>query len=210
MIDLAFFWEKLTNYALEIITFKKLLLFYLIFLSFFGSLLISIPVKSAIANIQYPQPQAILILGGSHQREIFTAQFAHLYPQIPIWLSSGSNNNISRQIFHDAGINLNRLHLDSRATDTVTNFTTLVKEFQKQNIKHIYVVTSGYHISRASAIATIVLGSKGIAFSPISVPETREPESLFKTIRDTTRAILWVITGYTGAKLKNDNVVLIN
>jgi uncharacterized SAM-binding protein YcdF (DUF218 family) len=195
--------RKLSNYILKIITIKKYIFICSILLSSIGIFVISIPVKSAISKIQNPQPQVILVLGGSPQRETFTAQFARLEPQIPIWISSAPNDTISRQIFSDAGINLNRLHLDRRATDTVTNFTTLVNDFQQQKIKHIYLVTSDYHLSRASAIATIVLGSQGIAFSPISVPEQRDRESSFKIVRDTIRSVFWVITGHTGSSLKS-------
>jgi uncharacterized SAM-binding protein YcdF (DUF218 family) len=201
MINWENFAHNTNNYLLNLIFCQKSTFISLFLLGLSSAFLISFPLKSAIAVIQNPQPQAILILGGSPQREIFTAQFANLYPQLPIWLSSGSQETISRQIFGNAGINLDRLHLDNRATDTVTNFTSLVNDFQKQKIKHIYLVTSDYHISRASAIAMIVLGSKGIAFSPITVPEKSLPESSFKIIRDTIRALIWVITGHTGSSL---------
>jgi uncharacterized SAM-binding protein YcdF (DUF218 family) len=203
MIKLKIIDRQLSNCILDIITIKKSIFIYLILLSLIGILIISIPIKIAITTIQNPQPQAILVLGGSPQREIFTAQFAGLNPQIPIWISSAPNDTISRQIFSDAGINLNRLHLDRRATDTVTNFTTLVNDFQQQKIKHIYLVTSDYHLSRASAIAMIVLGSQGIAFSPISVPEQRDRESSFRIIRDIIRSLFWVITGHTGSSFKS-------
>ena len=202
-------YKKLSNYILKNIATNKYWFICLVLIGLIGTFCLSIPLKLAIASLQNPQPQGILILGGSHNREIFTAQFAHLYPDIPIWLSSGSNDVISRQIFRDAGINLNRVYLDRRATDTVTNFTTLVNDFQQQKIKHLYLITSDYHISRASAIATVVLGSRGIAFSPISVLETRAPESSLKVIRDTTRAIIWVLTGYTGASLKTEYTTVI-
>lgn len=193
---------KAGSYSLKTIVLKKYLFICLLLLGFFSTLIVSIPVRLAIARSQNPQPQAILILGGSHNRESFTAKFAHLYPTIPIWLSTGSNDRISRQIFEAGKIDLDRVYFDHRATDTVTNFTTLVEDFRQQKIKHLYVVTSDYHISRASAIATIVLGSRGIAFTPISVPEKRASESSLKIMRDTVRAFVWVMTGYTGASLK--------
>lgn len=202
MRDFLSSYRRLGSYTLKTIVIKKYLFICLLLLGFFSTLIISIPANLAIARIQNPQPQAILILGGSHNRERFTAEFAHLYPKIPIWLSTGADDRISRQIFEAAKIDLNRVYFDRRATDTVTNFTTLVSDFQQQKIKHLYVVTSDYHMSRASAIATIVLGSRGIAFTPISVPEQRASESSLKIIRDTVRAFVWVVTGYTGASLK--------
>ena len=203
MIDFLNHYKVLTNYHFKTIIINKYQFISLFLVSCICILFVSLPVKMAIAKIVHPQPQGILILGGSHAREQFTAQFAHLYPDIPIWLSSGADDAISRQIFLDKGVSLNRVYFDRRATDTITNFTTLIADFKQHKIKHLYLVTSDYHISRASAIATIVLGSRGIAFSPISVPEKRESESPLKTLRDTVRAIVWVVTGYTGASLKS-------
>lgn len=193
---------KIINCNFKNLITNKYQFIFILLISFICTLLITIPLKLTVAKIQNPQPQGILILGGSHARESFSAQFAHLYPTIPIWLSSGPDDAISHQIFLNNNISLDRVYFDNRATDTVSNFTTLVDDFKRKKIKHLYIVTSDYHISRASAIATIVLGSKGIAFSPVGVPENREPEPTFKTIRDTFRAIVWVITGYTGSSLK--------
>lgn len=75
--------------------------------------------------------QAILVLGGGEDREEFAAQFAEFHPVLKIWVSSGSPPNKSRAIFQDAGIADSRVYLDYRATDTVTNFTTLVRVFQQ-------------------------------------------------------------------------------
>ena len=99
----------------------------------------AIPFKLAIARHQAPHPQAILTLGGGHQREVFTAEFAIAHPKMPIWVSTGTKEVRAREIFHQAGINNRRIYLDRRATDTVTNFTTLVADFKKQRIQHIYL-----------------------------------------------------------------------
>jgi hypothetical protein len=46
----------------------------------------------------------------------------------------------------------------------------------------------------------LVLGSRGIAFTPISIPSDRfVPESPLRILRDTGRSILWLTTGRTGA-----------
>ncbi|BAB78258.1 all7174 (plasmid) [Nostoc sp. PCC 7120 = FACHB-418] len=131
---------------------------------------LTIPVRLAIANHQAPQPQAILTLGGGADKEEFTALFAQFYPDIKIWVSSGIEPQQARAIFHAAGITDSQFHLDYRATDTVTNFTSLVEDFQQQHIKHIFLITSKFHMPRAKAIATLVLGSRGISFTSISVP----------------------------------------
>lgn len=152
---------------------------------------------------QLETPQAILVLGGSTQREKFAAEFARQNPDIPIWISGGTPKNYAQKVFANAGINSTRLHLDYRAVDTVTNFTTLVDDFQARGIKKLYLITSDYHMRRAQTIGQIVLGSRGIDFTPVAVPSGRSPESMNKAIRDGARAMLWVVTGHTGSTLSN-------
>jgi uncharacterized SAM-binding protein YcdF (DUF218 family) len=160
-----------------------------------------IPIRLAIAQFQTPHPQAILTLGGGINREQFTAEFAQAYPSLEIWVSSGSSPNEAREIFRAAGIPDRRVHLDYLAIDTVTNFTSLVQDFKNRNIQHLYLITSDFHMPRAKAIATIVLGSQGITFTPISIPSNEPTESLVEILRDSCRAIVWVFTGRTGASL---------
>lgn len=180
---------------------KMLLLLTLVLIVVSSSFFASLPLKMAAAKLSHPNPQAILVLGGSPAREILAADLARSVPRIPIWLSSGQIYPTSRQIFAQANVDWQRVNFDTRAVDTVTNFTSLVADFQAQNISHLYLITSDYHMSRASAIATIVLGSRGIAFTPISVSEPREPEAQYRTVRDTIRSIIWLVTGRTGASL---------
>jgi uncharacterized SAM-binding protein YcdF (DUF218 family) len=161
-----------------------------------------IPLRLAIARYQFPQPQAILTLGGGQEREVFTAKFAQTHPNLPIWVSTGSPNSIVRKIFDEAGIAETRFHLDRRAVDTVTNFTTLVEDFKQNKIKHVYLITSDYHMTRAKAIAFFVLGSHGITFTSVSLPSKESPESRLIVVRDACRALFWIITGYTGASFK--------
>jgi uncharacterized SAM-binding protein YcdF (DUF218 family) len=149
----------------------------------------------------FQQPQAILVLGGATEREQFAAEFAQEHPDLPIWVSSGSNPEYSEWVFSEAGIGQDRLHLDYQAVDTVTNFTTLVKEFKARDIHSIYLITSDYHMRRASVIGEIVLGSNGIDFKPVEIKTEQSPESWNKAIRDGARAMLWVATGETGDDL---------
>ena len=165
-----------------------------------------ISINLAIARWQYPQPQAILTLGGHPDREALAAKLASHNPQLIVWVSTGSDYKIANRIFLDAGIPPNRYFLDYRATDTVTNFTTLVEDFKQYHIKHLYLITSNYHIPRARAIATIILGSQGIAFTLISIVDSTKPhpnESIGKILRDVGRSILWIFSGHTGASLKD-------
>ncbi|MHC5776788.1 YdcF family protein [Nostoc sp.] len=165
-------------------------------------LLSVIPLRIAIAYHQTPQPQAILVLGGGENREEFAAQFAKFHPALKIWVYSGSHPEKSRAIFQAAGIADSRVYLDYRATDTVTNFTTLVRVFQQQQIQHIFLITSDFHMPRAKAIATLILGSQGIAFTPRATPSNQTQESLLDIIRDIARSLLWIVTGHTGASFE--------
>jgi uncharacterized SAM-binding protein YcdF (DUF218 family) len=160
-----------------------------------------IPVRLAIASYQAPHPQAILTLGGGIGREEFTAQFAQAHPSLEIWVSTGTEPVKARTIFRNAGIPDTRVHLDRRAIDTVTNFTSLVADFKSQDIQHIYLITSDFHMPRAKAIATLVFGSRGIAFTPIAIPTNQPKESWERILRDLGRAIVWLFTGRTGASL---------
>jgi len=154
----------------------------------------------------FTQPQAILVLGGAREREDFAAIFARQHPDLPIWVSSGSNPEYTRSVFADAGIDPKRLYIDRTAVDTVTNFTTLVDEFQSKGITSVYLITSDYHMRRSRIIGTIVFGSRGIDIKPVVVESGQTAEALSKGLRDGARAILWVITGHTGSTLSRRDV----
>ncbi|MBD2102141.1 YdcF family protein [Leptolyngbya sp. FACHB-261] len=147
------------------------------------------------------QPQAILVLGGDREREDFAADFAQQHPDLPIWVSSGTNLEYSEWTFDQAGVAPSRVQRDYRAVDTVTNFTTLVDDLEAQGIHSLYLITSDYHMRRARVIGEIVLGSQGISLWPIAVPSHRSPEPLSKVARDGARALLWLVTGQTGSTL---------
>ncbi len=149
------------------------------------------------------QPQAILVLGGAPEREDFAANFARKHPDLPIWISSGSNLEYTKYVFANAGIDVNRIHIDRSAVDTVTNFTTLVDDFQTTGVKSVYLITSDYHMRRARTIGEIVFGSRGIEIKTISVPSQSGSDPVQKTFRDGARAILWVTTGHTGSTLNH-------
>jgi len=144
------------------------------------------------------EPQAILVLGGHEEREHLAAKLALLHPDIPIWVSSGSPSNYVQKIFRKAGIKLDRLHLDYKAKDTITNFTTLVDEFKARKIENVYLVTSDTHMRRAYLVGEIIFGSRGIVMRPVAVKSQTPHESCAKSIRDMIRAIWWLTTGSTG------------
>lgn len=161
-----------------------------------------IPVRLTFATVFHPTPQGILTLGGRESREAFTAEFAKTHPDLKVWISSGAGVEKSHFYFDQAGVPLSRVQFDQRATDTVTNFTTLIDDFERENIHHLYVITSDYHMPRAQAIATIVLGSRGIRITPITIPSGGPPESTLRVVRDVIRSLIWLLTNHTGAGLR--------
>lgn len=148
-------------------------------------------------------PQAVLVLGGSSQyleREKFTARFVRQHPNIPIWITGGSPKTSTEQVFTKAGISPNRLYLDYEAVDTVTNFTTIIDDLEFHGIKSVYLITSDFHMRRATVVGEIVLGSRGITFKSVPVPSGKPPEPIQKSVRDGARALVWLATGFNLSK----------
>jgi uncharacterized SAM-binding protein YcdF (DUF218 family) len=160
-----------------------------------------IPFRLAIALYQVPKPQAIFVLGGNFNRIIYAAKLAQKHPDLNIWVSDYPyTSEIYKRLFQKAGIAPERIHYDFCATDTVTNFTCTVNKFVEKDLKHLYLVTSDYHMARAQAIATLVFGSRGIAITPVTVRSNGDPpESKLRIVRDFIRSAIWMATGRTGA-----------
>ena len=157
--------------------------------------MLMIPIQIMIAQFQSPQPQAIFVPGGGKSRDRAAAKLAQARPKIPIWISSSSAPEWTNDYFQEVGISLSRLHLDYCAVDTVTNFTCLVDQLKANQIQHVYLLTSDFHLPRAQVIAFFIFGSHNIVVTPISISSQRPPEPLWKTFRDASRSLLWVFTG---------------
>lgn len=198
MLDKIKKWQKTSGFSKKL---KYIRLCSLAIAAFMIVLITFIPLRLTIAKLQAPQPQAILTLGAWIDRELFTAQFASTRPNLEIWVSSGTPPDTASTVFRAFNIPDSRVHLDRRAVDTVTNFTSLIDDFKSRQFQHLYLITSDYHMARAKAIATIILGSQGIAFTPLSVPSQKQSESLLRIARDVGRSLVWIVTGRTGASL---------
>ncbi|MFM2430762.1 MAG: hypothetical protein RLZZ511_1975 [Cyanobacteriota bacterium] len=144
------------------------------------------------------KPQAVLVLGGEAERERYAAAFALSHPDLPVWISSGAPREYSEWVFSQAGVDLDRLKLDYRAVDTLTNFTTLVDDLKARGITKVYLITSDYHMRRSRMIGDVVLGSRGIGFQTVEIPSQQGEEDFAKALRDSGRALVWLATGYTG------------
>ncbi len=149
------------------------------------------------------QPKVALVLGGLEQREHFAAQLARRDRELEVWVSSGSPESYARSLFDAAGIEPRRVHLDYQAQDTVTNFTSLADTFESQGVESVYLITSANHMPRARVVGEIIFGSRGITIKPLAVPSGGESEPVEKVLRDGLRALLWLLTGSTGAELSD-------
>jgi len=147
------------------------------------------------------EPQAIFVLGGHENRERMAANLAAQYPELSVWVSSGSPEGYVKRIFAKAGVKGDRLHLSYQAKDTVTNFTTLVNDLKSQGIKSVYLITSDNHMTRARLVGEIIFGSQGIILKPLPVASHLPAEAPEKSLRDIARALLWLTTGKTGETL---------
>lgn len=107
----------------------------------------------------------LLILGGSRLRELQCGKMVQDLPSTArkpsvVVLSSGAAT--AQELAAAAGVPLARVCLDGRAVDTVTNFTSIVHDLASMGCQEVAVATSSAHMRRASAVATVVLGSYGM------------------------------------------------
>jgi len=168
----------------------------LIVLALVGVFLFHMVINLRVALFIAPQPQAILTLGGGIEREALTARLAIAYPDLPVWVSTGTS--LGPDIFAEYNVNPDRVTFDNRATDTVTNFTTTLRSLQQRQIRHVFLVTSDFHMARARAIAAVVFGFHGIAITPVEVPTGKMNEPAGLVLRDGLRSCLWLVTGWSG------------
>lgn len=143
-----------------------------------------------------PPPQIILVLGGDVARERVAADLA-ARDGLPVLVSGGSNPEYAHWLFGRQGLDHGRVQLDYRATDTLTNFTSIVDELKRAKVRHVLLVTSSDHMQRAMLVGRMVAGSRGIGLTPVEVPcgDRCTPEAWRKVWGDGARAALWVLTG---------------
>lgn len=143
-----------------------------------------------------PPPQLILVLGGDADRERVAADLSRR-DGLPVLVSGGSNPEYAEWLFQQQGLDHHRFQLDYRATDTLSNFTSVVDELKRAKVRHVLLVTSSDHMNRALLVGRLVAGSRGIALTPVAVPcgALCSPEGRRKVWGDGLRAALWVLTG---------------
>ncbi|MEI7666341.1 MAG: YdcF family protein [Synechococcaceae cyanobacterium ELA263] len=144
-----------------------------------------------------PPPQLILVLGGDVDREKAAARLAR-QDGLPVVVSGGTNPEYAHWLFEQReGLPPDQVHLDYRAFDTVSNFTTLVDDLRRSGIHHALLVTSSDHMERALLVGRIVAGSRGIHLTPVPVSCGHRciHERRRRLWEDGLRAVLWVISG---------------
>lgn len=144
-----------------------------------------------------PPPQLILVLGGDLERERHAAAIAG-ERGLPVVVSGGSNPEYAHWLFEQRqGLPSHRVTLDYRATDTLTNFTSLVDDLRRARVRHALLVTSSDHMDRALLVGRIVAGSRGIHLTPepVDCGDQCLPEGRRKVWGDGLRAALWVVSG---------------
>ncbi len=137
---------------------------------------------------------AIFVLGGSIQREIYASQLARENLQIPVLISRGSPDPCILTIFERQTVNLNNVWLEKCANSTFENFYYSLPILRKWGVHKVKLITSSTHLPRAQWIAQIILGGNGIWVEPDIITEQGVPgnqESRIKTAVDITRSIFW-------------------
>lgn len=141
-----------------------------------------------------PSAQAMLVLGGSIQREMFLAAEVARGMDLPVIISRGSLEPCIYRLFQREGAAMDHIWLERCALSTFDNFRYSVPLLKQWGVRRVRVVTSGSHRPRAGLLARVMLGSHGIAADMVTVQETGVPgneESRVKTVLDVLRGLGW-------------------
>lgn len=138
---------------------------------------------------------AILVLGGSIQRELYAAELAKTNT-LPILISQGSADPCIWLIFQRNAARFDQVFLEKCAHSTFDNFKFSLTILESWKVKKVKVITSSSHLPRAQWLAQIMLGSHGIwvdieLAQQQGIPGNRE--SWLKTSLDLIRASIWAV-----------------
>lgn len=157
-------------------------------LSFFKGIELAVSAKTPVG--------AYLVLGGSIQREIYSAEVAKRFPNLPVLISGGSRPPCIWLIFQQLHAPTLNIWIERCSKSTFDNIYFNLSTLLDWNVHRIRLVTSGTHVRRAIWLARLMLGSHGIWVDLEVVPETGVPgnqESWLKTGLDLTRGTLGAI-----------------
>ena len=174
---------------------KRFKLLFLALIGFiFSSLAFNVLVRLPI-NTNHTV-DGILVLGGSIRREIYAAQIASDYQEVPIIVSQGSKPPCIKLIFQREQTPMDNVWVEQCAYSTFDNFFFCVPLLQKHQVHKVKVITSQSHLPRAQLLAQIHFGAKGIAVE-VDTPKKKgvpgNHESDLKTFLDVTRSLMWAV-----------------
>jgi uncharacterized SAM-binding protein YcdF (DUF218 family) len=158
------------------------------------SLLLNLSLKLPL-NTAKPV-DAFLVLGGSIRREIYVAQLANQYPDLPILISQGSKDPCIWRIFQRENARFKQIWLEKCANSTFGNFFFGIPILSRWGVHKVKLITSPSHLPRAQWLGKILLGAHGIAMEVETVREKGVPgnqESAVKTALDVTRSLFWTL-----------------
>tara|TARA_Y100001968_G_C19356834_1_gene717646 strand:- start:590 stop:1165 length:576 start_codon:yes stop_codon:yes gene_type:complete len=141
-------------------------------------------------------PELILVLGGDISREKEGIRISKEL-RIPLLISGGSNPEYAEWLIKKEGLDRKNVKLDYRAKDTFSNFTSIIDDLINDEVSHLLMITSEEHFHRANLIGKIIIGSRGIKLTSLSLDCLVEckKESNRKKLLDSIRAISWISTG---------------
>jgi len=146
-------------------------------------------------------PQGILLLGGDVERERYLVELTRNLTDknLDIWVSSGCWRPNHPAFDHLlSSTSPYRLHVDSRAIDTVTNFTTLLSDIKTAKTgKIIFSIGNGISLTPMSPPISTETQNRSQNQEGKSYPE----EHFLRILRDCVRSILFIFTGFDCAFL---------
>lgn len=169
-----------------------LLAVFALFGCFAISLLFNVMVRLPI-NLER-SVDAILVLGGSIQRETEAAYLARQKPEIPVLISQGSADPCIWQLFASETGRTKGIWLEKCARSTFGNFFFSTPILRRWRVHKVLLITSPTHLPRALWLAQIHLGAQGMAVELNAVTETGIPgnrEFPIKTYLDVVRSGIW-------------------
>ncbi len=165
-----------------------LLLFYLFESLFFNILSLWI--------FSRQQADAVLVIGGNPDSEIYAAQLHKCNPDIPILISGGQPEPCEWKLFQKVGAPTKNVWLEEEADNTFGNFYWAVPVLRQWNVRRVKVVDGESHLPRVTMLARILLGAKGIQseFDILDDNDGRcRAETEIKTELDVTRSLAWAV-----------------
>lgn len=153
----------------------------------------------------------LLVLGGGIKREMLAADLLSKDKDLSVIISTGSSIPCLYRVFvKEKKIEWKRVLPNFKATDTLSNFTSILPIFKRLETKKVKVIATNGHWKRAKHLAQIVLHSNGINFEAELIDGQGHEESTLKTKLDIARAYLWLLFGEIIIKNDYNNITYLD